>query len=314
MNGTTTYLVDGSTARLRNRERRRELARASSLLDQLRDHLMRFKEEGEPPEFIAEGLGLLYPFERRRRERREEEAKREKEAAKRQKLKSQQVARQQAQQQQNSEAWSAWFHGELTRADELLWKTGRCFVGRSPQITGFIPRIVSLLAFAVVLAQDATAQETPLPNAEAYYNRGIAYSKNGDSVALDRAIADYTQTIQLDPKFVEAYVNRGYAYSEKGEYDRAVADYTQAIQLDPKFVDAYVNRARAYRLKGDIDRAIADYTQVIQLNPKFAPAYYNRGIAYRMKGDTDRAIADYRQAIKLFPRFNDCKWHICVIP
>jgi hypothetical protein len=31
MNGTTTYLVDGSTARLRNRERRRELARASSL-------------------------------------------------------------------------------------------------------------------------------------------------------------------------------------------------------------------------------------------------------------------------------------------
>jgi hypothetical protein len=69
MNGTTTYLVDGSTARLRNRERRRELARASSLLDQLRDHLMRFKEEGEPPEFIAEGLGLLYLWTSQERER-----------------------------------------------------------------------------------------------------------------------------------------------------------------------------------------------------------------------------------------------------
>jgi len=153
-------------------------------------------------------------------------------------------------------------------------------VGCSRQITGFVARIVTLLAIAVVVAQDATAQETPLPNAESYNNRGIAYSKKGDSAALDRAMADYTQ----------------------------------AIQQDPKFVPAYINRARAYRLTGDIDRAIADYTQLVQLDPKFAPAYYNRGIAYRMKGDTDRAIADYGQAIKLDPRLNDCKWHICVIP
>jgi len=187
-------------------------------------------------------------------------------------------------------------------------------VSRSREITGLVALIVALLATGVAVAQDATAQETPLPNAEAYYNRGIAYSKKGDSVALDRAIADYTQAIKLDPKFVQAYAIRGYTFSQQGRYDRAIADYTQAIKLDPKLVQVYVNRARAYRLKGDIDRAITDYTQVIQLDPKFAPAYYNRAIAYRMKGETDRAIADYRQAIKLNPRFTDCRWHICVIP
>jgi tetratricopeptide (TPR) repeat protein len=187
-------------------------------------------------------------------------------------------------------------------------------VGRTREITGVVALMVALLATGVAMAQDATAQETPLPNAEAYYNRGNANSKKGDSVALDRAIADYTQAIKLDPTFVQAYVTRGFAYSEKADFDRAIADYTQALQLAPKFVQAYVNRARAYRLKGDIDRAIADYTQVIQLNPKFAVAYYNRGIAYRMKGDTDRAIADHRQALKLDPRLNDCKWHICVLP
>jgi len=43
----------------------------------------------------------------------------------------------------------------------------------------------------------STAQETPLPNVEAYLNRGIANSDKGNN---DRAIADFTQAIQLDPK------------------------------------------------------------------------------------------------------------------
>jgi tetratricopeptide (TPR) repeat protein len=31
----------------------------------------------------------------------------------------------------------------------------------------------------------------------------------------------------------EAYFHRGNTYYDKGEYDRAIADYTQAIWLDP---------------------------------------------------------------------------------
>ena len=30
------------------------------------------------------------------------------------------------------------------------------------------------------------------------------------------------------------YVSRGHAYDDKKNYDRAIADYNQAIQLDPK--------------------------------------------------------------------------------
>jgi tetratricopeptide (TPR) repeat protein len=133
----------------------------------------------------------------------------------------------------------------------------------------------------------------------AYADRGFAYRNKGD---LDRAIADDSEAIRLNPKFVLAYNDRGRAYLAKGDLDRAIADYSEAIRLDPKFVLAYNDRGLAYATKGDLDRAIADYTEAIRLDPKIASAYNNRGYAYATKGDNDRAIADYSEAIRLDPK------------
>ena len=36
----------------------------------------------------------------------------------------------------------------------------------------------------------------------------------------------------MDPEFAEAYNNRGLAYSEKGDADKAAADRIKAIELD----------------------------------------------------------------------------------
>jgi tetratricopeptide (TPR) repeat protein/predicted small secreted protein len=135
-------------------------------------------------------------------------------------------------------------------------------------------------------------------NAKAYKERGNAYYIKGD---YDRAIADYTQAIRLDPDYALAYHNRGDAYSDKDDYDRAIADYTQAIRLNPDYASAYYSRGDAYSNKDDYDRAIADYTQVIRLDPDSVSAYYSRGDAYWDKDDYDRAIADYTQAIRLDP-------------
>src|SRR6478752_3781525 len=64
-----------------------------------------------------------------------------------------------------------------------------------------------------------------------------------------------------------AYSNRGAAYYLKGELDRAIADCTGAIRLDPTSADAYFNRAGAYSRQGDPGRAIADSTEAIRLAP-----------------------------------------------
>ena len=119
--------------------------------------------------------------------------------------------------------------------------------------------------------------------------------------AYEKAIADFTEAIRLDPGAAKTYRERGSAYIQKGDQDRAIADCTQAIRLDPNSATAYQIRGIAYWHKGDYDRAIADCTQAIKIDPNIARAYNNRGIAYDRKWDYYRAIADCTQAIRLDP-------------
>src|SRR5437867_2189519 len=109
--------------------------------------------------------------------------------------------------------------------------------------------------------------------ARLYARRGGAYQAQGD---VNRAVADYNESMRIDPTYPAAYHNRGSAWGAKGELDRAIADYNQAIQLDPKDAEAYYNRGSAWSAGGDFDRAIADYNQAIQLDPKYGSAYHNR--------------------------------------
>ena len=123
---------------------------------------------------------------------------------------------------------------------------------------------------------------------------------------FDKAIADCTEAIRLDPEYANAYSNRGIAYAKNREFDKAIADCTKAIYLDPKYAEAYYNRAIVYaRSKAALDDVIADYTEAIRLNPQYAKAYYNRGMTYEAKGEYDQAIRDYSQGIALNPNNAD---------
>jgi tetratricopeptide (TPR) repeat protein len=82
-----------------------------------------------------------------------------------------------------------------------------------------------------------SSTETPLPpilpdeitnDAESYLARGDYHA---DAQKWENAIAQYDQVLLLNPNFAEAYNNRGYAYYWNGDATRAIADYTQAIQL-----------------------------------------------------------------------------------
>src|SRR5262249_31983035 len=58
-NGVTTFLVNGSTRGVRNRERRVALAKATGLLEQLTSSLMPLRARGAEPELVVETLQLL---------------------------------------------------------------------------------------------------------------------------------------------------------------------------------------------------------------------------------------------------------------
>ena len=128
---------------------------------------------------------------------------------------------------------------------------------------------------------------------------GNAYGNVNDP---DRAIADYSEAIRLDPKYALAYNNRGFAYFGKKDYDRAIADYNEAIRLEPKSTRSYSNRANAYRAKGDVEHAIADYSELIAISPKNSYSYRTRGLAYLYTGALPKALADISQASDLNPK------------
>jgi tetratricopeptide (TPR) repeat protein len=137
--------------------------------------------------------------------------------------------------------------------------------------------------------------------AVSYHNRGLFWFDKKD---LDKAIADYTKAIEVDPNYGRAYYNRANASSAKGDLDRAIADYGEAIWLDGKEPQWWNGRGLAWRRKGNFARAIADFDEAIKLDPAYTAAFTNRGqtLEARAKADLERAKADYKVALALPPK------------
>lgn len=166
--------------------------------------------------------------------------------------------------------------------------------------------LILLLSAPSILAEatnnsEQTNADTPSGTAEEYYNRGKAYTNQGN---LTQAIAEYSKAIEINPKHAKAYYNRGNTYGKRDNLIQAISDYTKAIEIDSNFAAAYCNRGNAYQTQGNFQQAISDYNKAIEINPDIAGFYSNRGNAYQIEGNLHQAIVDYNKAIELNPNDN----------
>jgi tetratricopeptide (TPR) repeat protein len=111
---------------------------------------------------------------------------------------------------------------------------------------------------------DRNGNQTTHRRAIALANRGLAYQNKGD---VDRAIADFSEAIRIDPEFPNWRYARGIEYANKGEFDRAVADFSEAIRLRPNTAGYLKDRGRAYERIGDLAKALADLQAAQSLEP-----------------------------------------------
>ena len=84
----------------------------------------------------------------------------------------------------------------------------------------------------------------------------------------ESAIADYSEAIRLKlamPDLVYAYYGRGSAYAVRHNWDKAVADFTEAVRIDPEFSGAYHYRALVYKEMGENQKAKADLKRATEL-------------------------------------------------
>ena len=133
-----------------------------------------------------------------------------------------------------------------------------------------------------------------------YFQRGLAYYDKSD---YDKAIADFSEAIRLNPLNASPYVGRGASYMSKQEYKKAIADFDEALKLSPGQAFAHMQRGIAYHQTGDADKALEDYSAAHDLTPKDPTPLINRGIIqYTKKGKFDAAIADFDESLRLNPK------------
>lgn len=132
--------------------------------------------------------------------------------------------------------------------------------------------------------------------AEAYFRRGDEYFRMGE---LDKAIADFTETVRLYERHDFAYTKRGLSYYRKRQFALAAADFEKAVKIHPDNNLAY--RARAYlRIQAyDLGGAIVEFKRALEID---ALDYYSRyGLAsvYYLKDDDSESIAEATRVLQL---------------
>lgn len=127
--------------------------------------------------------------------------------------------------------------------------------------------------------------------AEALYNRG--------------RIGDLLKTVPPGkrPPQAESIVRtyRGLAQLSLGAYDRAKADFTDAIKLDPKVAKPKVALARLYMVRQRPKDAEALIDNVLQQHPKDSDALDVKGVILSMRGDIAGGMIRFNQALAADP-------------
>ena len=88
----------------------------------------------------------------------------------------------------------------------------------------------------------------------------------------------------------------------KKDFDRAIADFSRAIALEPDHPGPRLYRGVTYLTwEGEPGKMLLDFTAVIHLDPGSADAFSARGLAWQKQQAYAMARSDYDEAERLDP-------------
>jgi superkiller protein 3 len=164
-----------------------------------------------------------------------------------------------------------------------------------------------LIAGLTVLASTAcTVQQVKDFYADRHISRGDRAMQRED---LDRALAEFTAAISLNPELAAAYVKVGHVHRQRGENERAVGYYAEALRRDPADYESAFSLGEVYQALSQsvsdrvrrLEAAIRAYLHAVSVKPDSAPAYLNLGTCSFDLGRVDAAIDYYLRAAELAP-------------
>jgi Flp pilus assembly protein TadD len=119
------------------------------------------------------------------------------------------------------------------------------------------------------------------------------------------AVDDAAKAEENAPKDAKYLMLHGMACDAAGDHDAAIAIYTRTMELDPRyFQGALNNRGVAHASKGDHESAIRDFSDAARIHPDDHRAFANRAVSFLERGETKMdggdipgAEADFRSGL-----------------
>jgi tetratricopeptide (TPR) repeat protein len=135
------------------------------------------------------------------------------------------------------------------------------------------------------------AIEASSDNFFAFYHRGECFYYSRD---LNRAVADFTDAIRIQPEYAETYEKRAIVYLEQHESSIAQNDFDRATFLNPT---RFLELGRSSLNLNDIQSALSLFNEGIRLLKIWL------GLDYQWRllvGKTNKAHAAHWSAVNLF--------------
>jgi predicted aspartyl protease/Tfp pilus assembly protein PilF len=108
----------------------------------------------------------------------------------------------------------------------------------------------------------------------------------------------------------EEYARLGAASASRHEFERALADFSKAIELDPNDSEYFYGRAKIYMQTGQAPLALLDLDRVLVLKPDFIQAHIARAEIHQRQNKTAETIADLDAAAALAPPQADIRFKL----
>ena len=133
---------------------------------------------------------------------------------------------------------------------------------------------------------------------ELLVNALTAHNKN----QFSEAIAVYTQILDMKPDEAVSsliYKHRGMAYFARSHYEEAIADFSESLTLDPKSYKAAYYKGIVCSVLQRYEKAVDAYNMALEINPYQPYCLFRRGQAYYHLADYPQALADCEAALAL---------------
>jgi len=158
-----------------------------------------------------------------------------------------------------------------------------------------------------VETEAAPVTETPsnVSIDELLLNALYAHNKN----QLDKAIKVYTRILSMNPDDTVRsliYKHRGMAYFARSHYNEAIADFSESLRLDPKSYKSAYYEGVVCSVLGLHSKAIDAFNRSLNINPYQPYCLFRRGQAYYHLEDFPQALGDCEAALAL-ESFEACR-------